>query len=410
MAETVTCPFCGLACGDLVLSKAGVDTRGCARAAAGFARATAPRKSHKIANKPAPLDAAISAAALILRDASAPLFHGLAADLNAIRAVLALAERVGGTVDHVYSPALLANAAVARASGWVTATFAEVANRADFILLVGADPQRNFPRFHERLVGNPTPLYRDARPSLAYIGPEDLAPPASLAALRAIVGHQELLDGVAALGLLTRGRRPGPAHASSPIDALREIAGRLRGARYGVIVWELSHLAPATAELVVEYLADMLRHLNARTRCVGLPLGGSGNALGAMQASLWQTGWPLRISFASGTPVHDPWRHHGARVLDAGEADAIVWIASSLAELPLASAAPVIAIVADDVELATPAAVEIRVGIPGIDHGGEMVRADAVIAVPLQATRPSDRPSAVDVARAILTVMEQPPC
>ncbi len=397
MADAVTCPFCGLACGDLMLSEAGIDTRGCARAAAGFARAGLPRKPHRIANEPARLEAAVSAAARILRGASAPLFHGLTADLNAIRAVLALAERVGGTVDHAYSPGLLANAAVARASGWVTATFAEVANRADFILLVGADPQRDFPRFHERLVGNRTPLYRDGPPSLAYIGPEDLAPPASLTALRAIVGPAALLDGAAAL-------------AGLPIDALTEIAGRLHGARYGVIVWELSHYAPATAELVVEYLADMLRHLNARTRCVGLPLGGSGNALGAMQASLWQTGWPLRISFAGGTPEHDPWRHHGGRVLDAGEADAVVWVASSVAEPPPASAAPVIALVADDVALATPAAIEIRVGIPGIDHGGEMVRADAVIAVPLQATRASDRPSAADVARAILAAMEEPPC
>jgi formylmethanofuran dehydrogenase subunit B len=410
MAEAITCPFCGLACGDLVLSEAGVDTRGCARAAAGFARAGAPRRPHKIANEPAGLEAAVSAAARILRGASAPLFHGLIADLHAIRAVLALAERVGGTVDHAYSPALLANTAVARASGWVTATFAEVANRADFILLVGADPQRNFPRFHERLVRNPTPLYRDGPPSLAYIGPDDLAPPAILTGLRAIVGPTELLDGVAVLSLLTRGRRPGPAHTRLPIGALTEIAGRLRGARYGVIVWELSHCAPTTAELVVEYLADILRHLNARTRCVGLPLGGSGNALGALQAALWQTGWPLPISFAGGRPEHDPWRHHGGRILGVGEADAVVWVASSVPDPPPTSAAPVIGLLADDVDLATPAAVEIRVGIPGIDHGGEIVRADAVIAVPLQATRASDRPTAADAARAILAAMEEPPC
>ena len=92
MAEAVTCPFCGLACGDLVLSEATVETRGCARAAAGYARASVATKPHKIASKPASLEAAVSAAAKILRGASAPLFHGLAADLHAIRAVLALAE------------------------------------------------------------------------------------------------------------------------------------------------------------------------------------------------------------------------------------------------------------------------------------------------------------------------------
>jgi formylmethanofuran dehydrogenase subunit B len=66
----------------------------------------------------------------------------------------------------------------------------------------------------------------------------------------------------------------------------------------------------------------------------------------------------------------------------------------------------VIAIVADDVELPAPPAVEIRVGIPGIDHAGEIARADTVIALPLRAARPSDRPSVATAALAILAAAE----
>jgi len=408
MGERITCPFCGLSCDDLLVCEAGVDTRGCALAAAGFARASPSRKPHTVAGKAASLQTAVTAAAALLRGATRPLFHGLAADLSAIRAVLALAERVGGTCDHMYSNALLANASVARASGWVTATFGEVANRADFILLVGGDPQRNFPRFYERLARNPAPLYREGPPTLGYIGPRSLAPPESLVALRAIVENAALLDSAAALSLLLHHRRP--AGVRLPIEALAEISGRLASARYGVLAWDLSTYAPGTAELVVEYLADMLRHLNSRTRCVGLPLGGSGNALGAMQASLWQTGWPLRVSFADNGPSHDPWRFDGNRIIDAGEADAVFWVSASAAESPPASPAPLIALVSDDVQFSMPAAVEIRVGIPGIDHGGEVVRADTVIALPLQAARPSDRPSVAEVARAILEALEEAPC
>jgi formylmethanofuran dehydrogenase subunit B len=408
MALAVTCPFCGLACGDLVVSDAGIDTRGCARAAAGFARGATPRKPHTVAGKPARLEAAVVAAADILRRASAPLFHGLTADLHGVRALLALAERVGGTVDHAYSPALLANAGVARASGWVTATFAEIANRADVILLVGSDPERNFPRFHERLTRHATPLYRDRPPRLLYIGPESLAPPAGASAMSAIVRDDQLLSGIAALSLLLRDRRPDPAHRGLPLDALAEIASRLRDARYGAIAWDLSSYAAMTAELVVEYVADILRRLNAHTRCVGLPLGGSGNGLGAMQAALWQTGWPLRVSFSDGVPRHDPWRHDGARVSASAETDALLWVAALTTEPPPAIAAPLIALIADDLELAAPAAVEIRVGIPGVDHGGELVRSDTVIAVPLRAARPSDRPSVADVARAVLGKLAAP--
>jgi formylmethanofuran dehydrogenase subunit B len=224
----------------------------------------------------------------------------------------------------------------------------------------------------------------------------------------AIVGDERLLPGIAALSLLLRDRWPGRASADLPIDALSEIARQLREARYGAIVWDLSTYAATTAELVVEYVADILRRLNARTRCVGLPLGGSGNALGAMQAALWQTGWPLRVSFAEGVPSHDPWRHDAARISAAGETDAVFWVAALAAEPPPMTSAPVIALVADDAELAAPTAVEIRVGIPGVDHGGEFVRSDAVIAVPLVAVRASDRPSVADVARAVLGRLAAP--
>lgn len=407
--ETVTCPFCGLACDDLVLTAGGMDTRGCARATAGFARGNTARLSHAVNGAPADFLTAVAAAAALLRASKAPLFYGLTGELHGLRAILALAERVGGAVDHAASAGVLANLTVARASGWVTATFAEIANRADFVLLVGSDPAQNFPRFHDRLLRNPTPLYRAAPPVIAYLGTEALAPPMALAPLRVIVGEQDLLPAVAALSALLHARQPRATSSGLPHDKLAAIAAGLREARYGTMVWETSRMDPRTAELTVEYIAGMLRHLNATTRCVGLPLGGSGNAAGAAQAALWQTGWPLRVSFADGAPRHDPWQHDGRRVLEAGEADALVWCSALAADPPPATKVPVIALVADDVVLAAPAAVEIRVGIPAIHHGGEIVRADTVITLPLRATRQEERPGLAEAAQAILAGLEAAP-
>jgi formylmethanofuran dehydrogenase subunit B len=393
----VTCPFCGLGCDDLPSDAGRVDAKGCAKAAAGFARAAAARQSHAIAGAPASLDTAVAAAAAILSRATAPLFHGLTADLHGIRALIALADRTGGIVDHRFSAALLANAAVARASGWVAATFAEIANRAEFVLLIGCDPDRNFPRFSERLLGNKTPLYRAAPPAIAYLGPADLAPARERAPLQAHVGPGGQLTSLGTLAAALGGRRARPP--ASP--ALSEIAERLKAARYGAIIWEAGQFPPDEAELAVETIALILRQLNVATRCVGLPLGGAGNALGAQQAALWQAGWPLRVGFGDGTPRHDPWRYDGNRMLAAGEADALIWIAALVPEPPPATEIPVIALVADDVTLAAQPAVTIRVGMPALDHAGAIVRSDAIIALPLQAAVPSDRPSVAAVARAI---------
>jgi formylmethanofuran dehydrogenase subunit B len=407
-AANVTCPFCGLICDDLVLSEGGIDTRGCALSAAGFRRGDAARLPHRVAGTPADLATAAAEAARLLKRAQTPLFHGLAVDLHGIRALLALAERAGGAVDHLASAPLLANAAVARASGWVTATFAEIANRADFMLLVGGDPSDAFPRFHERLVRNPTPLYREGAPVLAYLGPAEAAPPDGAATLRAVVPRTRLLDALGALAVRLQGKQP-TAAPDRPDAAIAAIAERLAAARYGAIVWHPASFARDDAELAIERIAAILRHLNIKTRCVGLPLGGSGNGIGAMQAALWQAGWPLRLGFADGIPRHDPWRFDARRLLASGEADLLVWAATLLLKAPPPTDVPVIAIVSDDIVLAKPAAVEIRVGIPAIDHPGAVFRSDTVIALPLQATRPSDRPSVADAAEAILAQWEAAP-
>jgi formylmethanofuran dehydrogenase subunit B len=407
-AARVTCPFCGLVCDDLVLSDGNIDTRGCALAAANFQRGCGERRPHAIAGTPVDLAAAAAEAARLLKAARAPLFHGLAVDLHGVRALLALAERAGAAVDHLFSVPLLANVAVAGASGWVTATFAEIANRADFILLVGGDPAAVFPRFHERLVYNKTPLYRDGPPVVAYLGPVEAAPSADGATLRALVPQARLLDALGMLGVTLRGVRPTPV-PGLPDAGLAAIADGLAAARYGTIVWHPASFAPADAELAVERLAAILRHLNVATRCVGLPLGGSGNGVGAVQAALWQTGWPLRIGFGDGAPRHDPWRFDGGRVLQSGEADLLLWATTLVAEKPPATSVPIVAIVSDDVVLAVPAAVKIRVGIPAIDHGGAVFRSDTVIAMNLQASRSSDRPSVAEAAQAILAQWEATP-
>jgi formylmethanofuran dehydrogenase subunit B len=402
----ITCPFCGLGCDDLVRAGDAVDTRGCPIAERGFARAALPRKPHIANGAAVDLAVAAASAARLLRAAASPLFYGLAADLQGVRALLALADRVGGTIDHVNTPALLANAAVARASGWVTASFGEVANRADLILVIGGEPARNFPRFHERLVAKATPLYRERAPTVAYLGPREDAPPGT--GLAAFVEREDLLDGLGVLAGLLRGIAPRRAPERFAAAPLAVIAERLAAARYGAIVWDVTTFAPGEGEMGVELLAAMLRELNVKTRCVGLPLGGSGNGLGAMQAALWQAGWPLPLGFAAGAPQHDPWRFDGRRQIEAAEADLLVWVAALAPLQPPQTGAPTIAIVADDVVLPATAAVEIRVGIPALDHDGAIFRSDTVIALPLQATHPSDRPSVAEAADAILAALGSP--
>ena len=57
---------------------------------------------------PASLDDAAAAAARLLARSSQPLIAGLGADIEGARAAIALAERVGGVIEHMHSAAMLA--------------------------------------------------------------------------------------------------------------------------------------------------------------------------------------------------------------------------------------------------------------------------------------------------------------
>ena len=120
---------------------------------------------------PATLEEAAARAAELLAGQPLPLFGGLGTDVAGMREVLALAERTGGIVDHAGSRGLLANVRAMQDGGWVTATLAEVRNRADLVLFVGTDTVAIAPRLVERCLAPSETLFGPLERRLVYLGP-----------------------------------------------------------------------------------------------------------------------------------------------------------------------------------------------------------------------------------------------
>ena len=89
------------------------------------------------------------------------------------------------------------------------------------------------------------------------------------------------------------------------IDALAE---RCRNAKYGVVVWAPPALNFPFAELAVEQFTGLVKDLNQTIRFAGLALGGAEGAITAGAVCTWISGYPLRVSYASGAPDYDPYR------------------------------------------------------------------------------------------------------
>lgn len=413
-----TCPFCGLLCDDVKVSVRGaaIDARatGCALGVRGYAQAPAPGEA-RIAGGAASRGEAAAAAARLLASARAPLIGGLATDVAGMRTVMRLADRCGAVLDHMNARAKFRNLLALQEGGWIGTTLTEVRNRADLIVLAGCDLARRFPRFFERCVWaddtlfDLTPAQREVVVLGAGIDPAQAVAPDGRHALHLPCEVPRLGEAFAVLRALTSGTPlDAETAAGLPLEAWQDLARRLQGARYAVIVWAAADFDFPHAELTVAALCGLLKDLNRKTRAAGLPLGGSDGDFTADGVELWQTGFPFRTSLAGGAPHYDPWRHATERLLAQGEVDALLWISAFDAERgPPGTTVPTVVLGRPGMGCPREPEVFIPVGTPGLDHGGHLLRADKVVMLPLRQLRDAGLPS---VAQVVADIEARLPC
>jgi formylmethanofuran dehydrogenase subunit B len=342
-----------------------------------------------IGGKPVPLEAAIAQAARLLGASRLPVIAGLGTDIAGARAAVALADRIGGVVDHMHSDATLRDLAVVREAGAFVTTPNEARLRGDTLLLVGPGLMEAWPALEARLLkatlaaeiggerriwlcpGKPTPMPA----AIKTIGRTAAELPTLLAVLRAHVA----------------GRAAGKI--AKPVS---ELASALQAARFGVAVWA----AQALDELAIEMLFGLIKDLNAKTRFTGLPLAAADNAAGVQQACGWMTGFPVRTGLGRGYPEHDPWRFDAKRLVESREADCALWISAYQPAAPNWKAAiPIIALSAGAEQ--SRSQVHIQVGRPALDH--DTVEHDAPTGT-LVARAASQRSTLPSVAETIARI------
>ncbi len=426
-AARATCPFCALLCDDLVPGT-GANANAlpvlpagavCAKASDGFARAAAARSgaasaSPQVGGRDVALAEALDAAAAIITAARLPLYGGLATDVDGMRGLLELADRSGGVVDHALSAGAMRNVAVIQSRGWVMTTLTEVRNRADLVVVIGDGIGASYPRFYERIVGPSVTMFGELSRTVVLVGngadrdniiapnrceamtvaPQSLG--VAVAALRAAIRGTPMPPRLDAVGL----GAVGPDAVGMSAAAIAKLAGQITAATYPVFVWSPGLLPDADGDLIVMSICDLVRDLNATQRAAGLSLSGSEGGATAMAVTAWQTGYPMRVSLATGIPVYDPLRFDIAAMLAGGDGDALVWSAAIGAGLtPPSTKIPTIVLGTPGLALNRTPDVFIPVGTPGIDHDGDLVRSDSAVAIHLRRARASTLPPVARIAR-----------
>ena len=403
MASTanVTCPFCSLLCDDLTVREQkqhlSVSANACRLARQGFS-APQPASQASIKGVSATTGQAVRAAAKLLQKSRKPLIGGLGTDVNGIRAALQLAEKTDAALLHSQESQSRHNLKTLQARGGITATLAEVKNRADVVIFIGNNVCGNYPRFIERFINTPHSLFAGQHRKLAYLGRPGRAE------LTGCDGHEPVVvpgqgDEIAENLALLRARLAGRqlldfrSIPAAKYRKLNQVADMIRDAQYGVLVWSPAAVPQDQADLVISSAQDLLRDLNARQRFAGLSLGGSNGGASWQSVATWQTGFPAAVDFNSGCPSGDG--------IHTADVDSLLWISGFTEAAPPALEVPTV-ILSPYRAGANDADVYIPTGVPGIDHAGNLFRTDGVISLPLRKLRDCGVRSAAQVIRRIV--------
>ncbi len=425
----VTCPFCSLLCDDLTVrnkqQQLDVSANDCRLAGQGFAAPLPPAQA-RLKGVPTTIDQAVTAASRILQQSGKPLIAGLGTDVDGIRAALRLAEKVDAALLQAHKHHAGHNLKALQTRGGMMTTLAEVKNRADTIIFIGNNVTGDYPRFIERFINTPYSLFvgqicpeqiwtpegrpKGARPGwrtsknrkLAYLGRpgtqelnefNDHAPVV-------VSGHgDEIADNLALLRTKLADEQLSDYQTipAAKNRKLNQVAGIIRDADYGVLVWCPAALPQDHADLIISSILDLARDLNTRQRFAGLSLSGSNGAASFQSVATWQTGFPTDVNFRSGCP--------SGIDTDLSAVDSLLWISTFTDDTPPALDVPTI-ILSPYRTGATDADVYIPVGIPGIDHTGSLFRTDNIINMPLKQVRDSGSRSAAWVIREIISCIE----
>lgn len=377
-----TCAGCGCACDDIEVTAAG-PIRTCPLGDAWFAARTGDRPPvATVDGRAVSLDEAVDAAAAILRRARAPLVYGLGqTSCEAQRRAVALAEAIGAVVDP--SGGGGAHEAYA-AIGSSTATFGEIRDRAELVVVWRADPVVTNPRLLERLR-----LERATRGPRALVV-VDAQRTATADEADAFV-ELDAAGGFEALWALRALVTRAPLdHDRAGAPLLDDLAHRLLAARHVAVLYgdEVDALA----------LSSLVRDLARDRHAVSLGLRREGNGRGAEDVVAWQTGFSGAVSFARGHPRE---ALGAAALLERGDVDAALVVASDpLEHLPALRELPLVVVDAAATATAAVARVAFAPAADGVEVAGTVHRMDGV-PVPLRAPLTTARPGVEDVLAAI---------
>jgi formylmethanofuran dehydrogenase subunit B len=418
IVRDATCTACGCVCDDIDLTVKNNQIvealRACELGTPWFLdRRDETSPACRIGGQPASIEDGVERAARILAGAKYPLIYGLGdTTCEAQRVAVGIADWIGGTVDTSTSVFHGPWGVAFQGVGEVTCSLGEVANRGDLIIFWGSNPAESHPRHFSKYSLLPEGMFvprgREDRTCVIVDVHRTQSVDSADIFLQITPGKD-----FEALWILRALARDLPLDAADvqrdtgvPLAAWQDLMARMKAARFGVLLFGVGLTMTRGKHLNSEALLALVRDMNAHTRFVAKPMRGQGNVTGADNVVTWRTGFPFGVNMSRGYPRFNPGEYTTTEMLERGEADAAMIVASDpmsiLSEPARRRLAAIPLVTLDSRETATTraATVAFMTAIYGINVPGTVYRMDDV-PIPLRPAVESTRASDVEVLGAI---------
>jgi formylmethanofuran dehydrogenase subunit B len=412
----VACTVCGCVCDDL---KVTIDSgriisaeKACHLAEAWFLRQNSiDRPIAEVHGIATDLSSALAHATSILKSSRSPLIYGLSrSTTDGQRAAVALAERLGGTIDTTaatgHAPSLMALQMV----GESTCTLGEVKNRADLVIYWSSDPLETHPRHLERYSIEPEGLFLPngrADRTLVVVDSEQTRTAAEADHFFEVDSTQNW-EALTTLRSLIHDKEPTNRTLPDAVMAsLRKLASLMRACKFGIVFFGSRLTREAQPHRTVEALLRLTSELNQYTRFYARRMRRLGDVAGADSVLTWQTGYPFAVNFATGYPRYNPGEFSAPAMLERGEVDAVLFVGSeTTTEFPDAAIEalqriPIIALESPSTESLVAPEVRITTAVYGVHRTGTAYRMDEV-PIPLKVLLPTKYPSDSEILNDLL--------
>jgi formylmethanofuran dehydrogenase subunit B len=420
----VICSFCGTLCDDIevvVEDNKIVDVKhACRIGTAKFLasndyehRLLKPmvRKNGKLVE--VSLDEAIEEATRILKDATKPLLYGWSSTSCEAHSVgIELVEELGGVIDNTTSVCHGPSALAIHDAGYISCTLGEVKNRADLIIYWGANPMHGHPRHLSRYSIFPRGYFRERGQQDRELIVIDVrkTDTAKIANKFIKVNYGEDYELISALRkVVNGGELREESVAGVPKEEIIALAEKMKNAQFGVLFFGMGLTQSYGRHRNIDNAICLVRDLNAHTKFVIMAMRGHYNVAGFNEVLSWQAGFPFAVDMGRGYAWYNPGETTANDVLQRGECDAALIIASDpVSHFPRKSIEhlakiPIVAIDIHPTPTTRLADVIIPSAIVGVEVEGTAYRMDGV---PLRLRKVKEPPegvlSDVEILRRIL--------